>query len=182
MGLMERMLHGPTVRLWQKDAETVHAFLATMGPGERTQSRVNTLAALSFMTLDVQGTEHEQAVGNALQAMLRPELCLSREDSGQLSFFLIRQMKHQKQAYESPDLMLKVISAGIPVWITSFRAVQKMELIPLSRKIWAYLDDVNHAEVNEILLGMAEHFAGHPMSGALNSLQQFETPVLFRAR
>ena len=181
MGLLERLMHGPTVRAWQKDAENVRAFLAALGPRERTQSRVNTLAALAFISQDVKGTEHEEAVDNAFQAMFHPELRLSREDSGHVSLFLIRQMKNQREWHASPDLVNQVIAAGIPVWIMSFRAVQKTELIAQSRAIWAFLDDVDHVEVQAILVSMSQHFNGHHIGDLLDVLRQFQTPKLFRA-
>ena len=174
-------MHGPTVRAWQKDAENVRAFLAALGPSERMQCRVSALLALAFIKLDAQGSEYEPVIERAFEVMYLQSLQLTKEDSGRLSLFLLRQMQNQKNAHASPAPMNQLISAGIPIWIVSFRAIQKVEVLATARAIWALLDDVDCYEANTMLSSIAGDFAAHRMGEYLSALQSFETPSVFLA-
>jgi len=184
MGFFDFLTASGRVRAWQQEANNVVAFLRTMGPMEIIESRATAAAALAFILLNAGTDGDSNVLVTGLEAVHEPTRRLTREEEGHLSLFNAKLIGLQKQAYASAAPINQFIAAGIPIWLVSFRAAMKPELVALGRDMWAELDRPAIKDVEERIEDVAAHLTGHPMHDQLMmwNIKRLETPELFIRR
>jgi len=172
------------IRVWQQEANNVIDFLRSMGPEEIIESRATAAAALAFMTLHAQSDGDTAPLMAGLEDAHERSRRLTREEEGDLSLFNAKLIGLQKQAHASGSPVNNFIASGLPIWIASFRAAMKPELVASGRAMWAELDRAPIERAAERIESLADVLHDHPMNDQLMmpSIRRMETPDLFVRR
>ena len=108
---------------------------------------------------------------------------LSNQEIGLLSQFTVKLISMQKRAYSADSHILNILSAGVPIWIVSIRALSHVSVLPYAREIWAILQDSDSLTVYDEIKVIAHALRGQPVAEVLNRLNNiFSTSNLFVAR
>lgn len=163
-----------------KDAQTVLSICRSYGLTERNDLKVCTIMALAMLIADCENKENT-LLHFALDTMDKGRK-LSDYESGMLSSFRLELMSLQQQAFKSTSPFNNLIASGMPIWITSIRALTNVSVLPYARELWAILQDSDDLRVRDQLDHVAFRLHGHPIAVILPRLHSFETPNLFVPR
>lgn len=177
MNILKNIFGASVDNSYVKAAQTVLNVCRSYGRNERTNLKVCTVMALAMMIADCESKENSH-LHLALDAMDTGKP-LSDYESGLLSKYRLELMSLQRQAFKSTSPFNNLIASGIPIWITSIRALTSVSVLPYARELWAILQDSNDLDVYDQLDHVAFRLHGHPISGILPRLRSFPTPNLY---
>jgi hypothetical protein len=179
VGIFSGWLRGKTVKQFVVEAERTVNIYRSFGPRELAENRVAVALSLNFLAFQ-DHTSGRNMMLTAFDAMNNPRF-LTKQESGELSFYNVHIMNLQKAAFSRPEAEMKLIASGMPLWITSIRAISFVEILPYAREIWSCLDKVKDSEV---YFETANYFGArvsNHLGGLVTKLDRLETPGLFVA-
>lgn len=178
--MFEKLFGSFAVAGFTKDAEKLLSICRSYGPQERGQLFASTKIALAFLVLDRE-LEKNGSIVLALEAMDAGRH-LSKTEIGQLSKYNLRLMELQAQAYKSHSPINNLIASGLPVWITSVRALGSLPLQPYVRELWSLLEGGDQLAAYDAVDRVVGQLGGHPLAEQIQRSRHMTTPEIFVAR
>lgn len=179
MGILSSWLRGRTVNQFVVEAERTANVYRSFGAQELAENRVALALSLNFLAFQ-DHTNGRSKMLAALDAMNNPRF-VTKQESGEFSLYNVHIMNLQKAAFSRPETEMKLVASGMPLWITSIRAISFVEILPYAREIWSRLDTIKGSDVyfetaNYFSARVSDHLAD--FATKLNGL---DTPRLFVA-
>jgi len=180
MGIINRLFGSYAEANYIKDAEKLFAICRSYGPEERGQLYASVVVSIAFLMLD-RDDEKNDSILLAIDAMEsgRP---LSKTEMGQLSIYNMRLAKFQQQLHNTSSPVNSMIAAGIPIFITSIRALMNLSLQPHIRELWSILMSGDRATALTLLDEITERLGAHPLAEQIQRSNHISTPDSFLAR
>lgn len=179
MGLLKSLFGSFVEKGFVNDAENLLAICRSYGQRERSSLLASTRLALAFLILD-HTNDKEESIFLALDAMESGRL-LSDKEKGILSLYNLKLMNLQNQAHKSSSQINNLIATGIPIWITSNRALMNISILPYAREIWRILESGDLSMECDILDGFGQQLRMHPLGEMLGKVRNKGTPRIFQA-
>lgn len=181
MGFLNNFFASKVNPTFENEAERVVQVCKSYGPIERGELKVCMLMALATFAADAQKTGDE-TIFKILETMDSG----TPPDSAELemqSTYTMKLIEAQKQAHASPSPIVKLVAAGIPVWIVSIRALSHAAVLPHARQLWSILQDSDALTVYDRIGEIASRLGSEPVVDILLRIRStFSTPQLFNPR
>lgn len=180
MGMFNKLLGSFVETNFIKDAEKLLSVCRSYGPQERGRLFASVKIALAFLILDRELEKHD-SIFLALDVMDSGRM-LSNIEIGQLSQYNLRLMELQGQAHKSSSPINNLIASGLPIWITSIRALMKLPLQPHIRELWLILEGADQVTSYNALDQVIGQLGHHPLAQQIIKSRHLTTPNAFLAR
>lgn len=177
MGFFSNFLQNIAVNSYIKDAKNALPIYKSLGPLEIADAKVSAAVALAFIIEDSKA-QNSGGANKALERMYS-DAPLTKEECGDLSLYNSRLISLQKEAYGKHSPINKMIAAGIPVWITSFRALISPEILPYARELWSIMGAADNISYMQKIYEIEQHIGNHPIATTISQLRSLETPLAF---
>lgn len=180
MGIFGRIISSYAESSTIKDAEQLLTVCRSYGPKERGGLFAATKIALAFMVLDREYEERDSIL-IMLDAMESGRE-LTTAEKAQLSGYNIRLMKLQSESHKSTSQINNIVATGLPIWITSNRALMQLSLQPHIRELWSILESGDSFETMVMIDEVIRHLGDHPLVEKIERARGLSIPDAFRAR
>jgi hypothetical protein len=177
LGIVSNFFQNIAVNGYIKDAKKALPIYKCLGPLELLDAKVSAAVALAFIVEDSK-TQSSGGANKALESMYH-DMALTKEQGGYLSLYNSRLISIQREAYGKTSPINKMIAAGIPMWLISFRALIAPEILPYARELWSIMEKVDKASYMQKILEIEQYLGNHPLAPVIYELQSLETPSAF---
>ena len=177
MGLFSGFLKTIAVGGYAKESSRLVTIINSFSAEELVQAKVATAAALAFLIVDGKDRS-DTSLNIALEVICSGRICGSKEKSVLIAYNM-RIISLQKEAASMSATINKLISYGLPIWLTSFRAAVTPEVQPYAYRVWAVLQSADNNEHCAQMSLLRDGLRGHPLSDALEEINLLETPKIF---
>ena len=160
-----------------KDADKLLSVCRSYGPQERGRMLASAKIALAFLVLDRE-FEKNDSIFLALDIMDTGRV-LSNIEVGQLSKYNLRLMDLQSQAHNSNSPINNLVASGLPIWITSIRALMKLHLQPHIRELWGILESGDQLISYDLIDNITRQLGQHPLAQQIQKTRHLTTPSAF---
>lgn len=176
MGLLSRLFGSSGIR----DADKLLRACRAYGPIETGHLNASAKIALASLLLDRE-TGQDNTIFLALEAMDSARE-LARPEVEQLARYDLRLLDLQRQAYRSSSPISGAVASGMPLWITSNRALTDAALQPYARELWRLIESGDPDASFELVEGALMHLGQHPLADKILQVRELTTPAAFRGR
>ena len=178
MGIFRRLFGDSITSRYIGEAKNVVAFLNELGPSELVEAKTCVALAFSVLIADAEQDNNKFSQNSFLQNIFEAADLPAKEKNSYSKFDdHIRSL--QKQAFEQPGTISKLIAAGMPIWLVCMRASVMPELIPYARQCWTKLEECDPFEYTEAIFRLEEQLAGNPLRDVLSRMRNLQPPNLF---
>lgn len=160
-----------------KDAEKSLLIYKSLGPLELVDAKVSAALALAFIVEDSK-TQSTGGANQALESMYH-DIALTEEQGGYLSLYNSRLISVQREAHGKANPINKMIAAGIPIWLISFRGLIAPEILPYARELWCIMETVDEVSYMQKILEIERYLGNHPLASVINGLRSLDVPPVF---
>ena len=180
MGIFSSFTSSFSEKGYIKDAENLLAVCRSFGPKERGELQASTKLAFAFMALNEE-TEKQSNVKLLIDLMENPREP-SKHEIGALSLYNLQLIRLKDQAYKSHSQVNRIIAAGLPIWITSIRALINIQMLPRARELWKITIDGDDHHAYDLIDQIENQLVGHPLSDFIQRTKYLSAPEIFVPR
>jgi len=177
LGIFSNFFQSIAVNGYIKDAKKSLPIYKCLGPLELVDAKVSAAVALAFIVEDSK-TQSSGGANKALESMYH-DIALTKEQGGHLSLYNSRLISIQREAHGKTNPINKMIAAGIPIWLISFRGLIAPEILPYARELWSIMETVDEVSYMQKILEIEQYLGNHPLASIINGLRSLETPSAF---
>jgi hypothetical protein len=163
-----------------RDADKLLRAYRAYGPVERGHLHASVKIALASLLLDCDADE-AGTIFLALEAMDSGRE-LTPQELGRLALYDQRLLDLERQSHRSTGPISGVVAAGMPLWVTSNRALASAALQPYARELWRLVDSGDRDASFELVEGALMHLGRDPLADKILEVRELTVPTAFRLR
>lgn len=177
MGFLGGLLSSRQDEIYERDAQRLLALCKSYGPKERGTLWAAGALAKAYLVLDHE-LDEARSIFLALDTLDNDKMP-DKKERGELSAYLSRMIGLQQVCADSKDELDRLVGAGIPIWVTSVRAVLNPNVLPTAREIWATMGKGDMAYAQEVLDEAQRRLGEKPLAPVVAVARTHPTPKLF---
>lgn len=177
MGFLKNLFKSYVDNNFVNDAQKILAVCRSYGPKERVRLKVCATTALAKIVHASEDTQDNtfRMLSEAMYSC-RP---LTSVEVGFASTFNLRLMEMQEHFSASKSPIDNSVAAGLPVWITSIRALSNVAVLPYARELWGILQNSDINDVCDQVDEIESRIRSQPIHTVLMRVRMLSTPTLF---